>query len=96
MEAVKDRIQTQLGFARRLSDGLPKIVKSEGALGYDACYVAGILCTVVTQLADNLVSFHNKAKEATIVNAVNKLAISALFTRGLPLCIVMIGTLSGT
>lgn len=34
MEAVKVRVQTQLGFARGLSDGLPKFVKSEGVLGY--------------------------------------------------------------
>lgn len=33
-EAVKVRVQTQPGFARGLSDGLPKLVKSEGALGY--------------------------------------------------------------
>lgn len=34
MEAVKVRVQTQPGFARGLSDGLPKFVRSEGALGY--------------------------------------------------------------
>jgi solute carrier family 25 phosphate transporter 3 len=34
MEAVKVRVQTQPGFARGLGDGLPKLVKSEGALGY--------------------------------------------------------------
>ena len=34
MEAVKVRVQTQPGFARGLSDGFPKFVKSEGALGY--------------------------------------------------------------
>ncbi|KAJ6827889.1 mitochondrial phosphate carrier protein 3, mitochondrial [Iris pallida] len=33
MEAVKVRIQTQPGFARGLSDGLPKFVKAEGAMG---------------------------------------------------------------
>ena len=33
-EAVKVRVQTQPGFAKGLSDGLPKFVKSEGALGY--------------------------------------------------------------
>ena len=33
-EAVKVRVQTQPGFARGLSDGLPKFVRSEGALGY--------------------------------------------------------------
>lgn len=32
-EAVKVRVQTQPGFARGLSDGLPKFVRSEGALG---------------------------------------------------------------
>lgn len=35
-EAVKVRIQTQPGFAKGLSDGLPKFVKSEGALGYES------------------------------------------------------------
>ena len=33
MEAVKVRVQTQPGFARGLSDGLPKFVKSEGVAG---------------------------------------------------------------
>lgn len=33
-EAVKVRVQTQPGFARGLSDGLPKFVKAEGAAGY--------------------------------------------------------------
>lgn len=34
-EAVKVRVQTQPGFAKGLSDGLPKFVKTQGALGYD-------------------------------------------------------------
>ena len=33
MEAIKVRVQTQLGFARGLSDGLPKFVKAEGYSG---------------------------------------------------------------
>lgn len=33
-EAVKVRVQTQPGFARGLSDGLPKIIRNEGASGY--------------------------------------------------------------
>nr|CAB3501333.1 unnamed protein product [Digitaria exilis] len=37
MEAVKIRVQTQPGFARCLTDGLPKIVQSEGAFGYRCC-----------------------------------------------------------
>lgn len=32
-EAVKVRVQTQPGFARGLSDGLPKFVRAEGASG---------------------------------------------------------------
>lgn len=32
-EAVKVRVQTQPGFAKGLSDGMPKFVKAEGAMG---------------------------------------------------------------
>ncbi|KAK4256893.1 hypothetical protein QN277_006556 [Acacia crassicarpa] len=146
MEAVKVRVQTQPGFARGLSDGLPKFVKAEGALGlykglvplwgrqipytmmkfasfemvvemfykyvipkpkeqcsknvqlgvsFAAGYVAGVFCAVVSHPADNLVSFLNNAKGATVGDAVNKLGLWGLFTRGLPLRIVMIGTLTG-
>ncbi|WOL20023.1 mitochondrial phosphate carrier protein 3, mitochondrial-like [Canna indica] len=145
-EAVKVRVQTQPGFARGLSDGLPKIVKSEGALGLykglvplwgrqipytmmkfvsfetivemiykyyiptpkDQCskslqlgvsfaggYAAGILCAIVSHPADNLVSFFNNAKGATVGDAMKKLGLWGLFTRGLPLRIVMVGTLTG-
>ncbi|KAJ0704430.1 putative mitochondrial phosphate carrier protein Pic2/Mir1 [Helianthus annuus] len=132
MEAVKVRVQTQPGFARGLGDGLPKFVRSEGALGLykglvplwgrqipcnmpslhqrtsaaNHCnlesvllvpggYVAGVLCAVVSHPADNLVSFLNNAKGASVGDAVKKLGLWGLFTRGLPLCIVMIGTLTG-
>ncbi|BBH00574.1 phosphate transporter 3 [Prunus dulcis] len=180
-EAVKVRVQTQPGFARGLSDGLPKFVKSEGALGLykgivplwgrqipcnfniflydlkgvfhgtvctiqgtlfknesdtmmkfasfetivemlykyaiprpkDQCskslqlgvsfaggYVAGVFCAIVSHPADNLVSFLNNAKGATVGDvsaamAVKKIGLVGLFTRGLPLRIVMIGTLTG-
>lgn len=146
MEAVKVRVQTQPGFARGLSDGLPKFVKSEGAAGLykglvplwgrqipytmmkfasfetivemmykyaipkpkDQCsktlqlgvsfaggYVAGVFCAIVSHPADNLVSFLNNAKGATAGDAVKQLGLWGLFTRGLPLRIVMIGTLTG-
>ncbi|KAK7852837.1 mitochondrial phosphate carrier protein 3 [Quercus suber] len=117
-EAVKVRVQTQPGFARGLSDGLPKFVKSEGYGGYaNQCYTrewflsgdvrfhlgvsfaggyaAGVFCALVSHPADNLVSFLNNAKGATVSDAVNKLGVMGLFTRGLPLRIVMIGTLTG-
>ncbi|KAF2301814.1 hypothetical protein GH714_029513 [Hevea brasiliensis] len=145
-EAVKVRVQTQPGFARGMADGLPKFVKSEGALGLykglvplwgrqipytmmkfasfetiveliykhaiptpkDQCskplqlgisfaggYIAGVFCAIVSHPADNLVSFLNNAKGATVGDAVKKLGLWGLFTRGLPLRIVMIGTLTG-
>ncbi|TYI05344.1 hypothetical protein ES332_A10G081700v1 [Gossypium tomentosum] len=145
-EAVKVRVQTQPGFARGLSDGLPKFVRSEGAVGLykgivplwgrqipytmmkfasfetivemiykygiptpkEQCskslqlgvsfaggYVAGVFCAIVSHPADNLVSFLNNAKGATVGDAVKKLGLWGLFTRGLPLRIVMIGTLTG-
>ncbi|KAH7577139.1 hypothetical protein JRO89_XS01G0210500 [Xanthoceras sorbifolium] len=132
-EAVKVRVQTQPGFARGLSDGLPKFVKSEGTLGLykglvplwgrqipytmmkfvsfetivemiykyaipnpkDQCskqlqlgvsfaggYVAGVLCAFVSHPADNLVSFLNNAKGATVGDAVKKLGLWGLPTTG--------------
>uniref|UniRef100_A0A9I9D8D9 Mitochondrial phosphate carrier protein 3, mitochondrial-like n=1 Tax=Cucumis melo TaxID=3656 RepID=A0A9I9D8D9_CUCME len=145
-EAVKVRVQTQPGFARGLSDGLPKFVRSEGALGlykgivplwgrqipytmmkfatfenlveliykhaiskpktecssalqlgvsFAGGYIAGVSCAIVSHPADNLVSFLNNAKGATVGEAIQKLGLWGLFTRGLPLRIVMIGTLTG-
>ncbi|KAE8693981.1 Phosphate carrier protein [Hibiscus syriacus] len=146
MEAVKVRVQTQPGFARGLSDGLPKFLQAEGFGGLfkgivplwgrqipytmmkfasfetivellykhaiptpkDKCskplqlgvsfaggYIAGVFCAIVSHPADNLVSFLNNAKGATVGDAVKKMGLWGLFTRGLPLRIVMIGTLTG-
>lgn len=58
-------------------------------------YVAGIFCAIVSHPADNLVSFLNNAKGASIGDAVKKIGMWGMFTRGLPLRIVMIGTLTG-
>lgn len=88
-------------------------------------YIAGVFCAVVSHPADNLVSFLNNAKGATVGDvslkqkilqfgntdvyclpllkqitvafsqAVKKLGLWGLFTRGLPLRIFMIGTLTG-
>ncbi|KAE8793760.1 Phosphate carrier protein, mitochondrial [Hordeum vulgare] len=146
MEAVKVRIQTQPGFARCLTDGLPKLVRSEGAFGLykgivplwgrqipytmmkfacfetivemvykhavpkpkDQCskplqlavsfaggYIAGVLCAAVSHPADNLVSFLNNAKGGTVADAITTIGLWGLFTRGLPLRIIMVGTLTG-
>ncbi|KAM5559853.1 hypothetical protein ABKV19_021171 [Rosa sericea] len=62
-----------------------------------ACgYEAGVFCAVVSHPADNLVSILNNAKGATVSDAVKNLGVWGLFTRGLPLRIVMIGTLTGS
>lgn len=146
MEAVKVRVQTERGFARGLSDGLPKIVRAEGFAGLykgivplwgrqipytmmkfatfeniveqiyknampkpkDQCsnseqlgvsfvggYLAGIFCAIVSHPADNLVSFLNNSQGGTVGDAVKKLGLWGLFTRGLPLRILMVGTLTG-
>uniref|UniRef100_A0A0D9VS83 Uncharacterized protein n=1 Tax=Leersia perrieri TaxID=77586 RepID=A0A0D9VS83_9ORYZ len=133
MEAVKVRVQTQPGFARCLTDGLPKMVQSEGfikdyflfgvakfltivelvykhavpkpkdecskplqlAVSFAGGYIAGVLCAAISHPADNLVSFLNNAKGATMADAVRTLGVWGLFTRGLPLRIIMVGTLTG-
>ncbi|KAG8388133.1 hypothetical protein BUALT_Bualt02G0094200 [Buddleja alternifolia] len=145
-EAIKVRVQTQPGFARGLVDGLPKIIRAEGASGlykgivplwgrqipytmmkfatfeniveaiyknviptpkeqcsktlqlgvsFTGGYIAGVFCAFISHPADNLVSFLNNAKGATVGDAVNKLGLWGLCTRGLPLRIFMIGTLTG-
>lgn len=154
MEAVKVRVQTQPGFARGLSDGLPKIVRSEGVHGLfkglvplwgrqipckslssgkcsvikmkillktlelladtmmkfatfentveliykkvmptpkEECsesvqlgvsfaggYIAGIFCAVISHPADNLVSFLNNSKGATVTDVSETLYKSLL------------------
>lgn len=34
-EAVKVRVQTKPGYAKGISDGLPKFIKADGVSGYD-------------------------------------------------------------
>ncbi|CAA6660019.1 unnamed protein product [Spirodela intermedia] len=118
MEPVKVRVQMQPGFARGLSYGLPKFVRSEGVLGlykglgplwdaryHDQCskslqlgvsftggYVAGFFCAIVSHPSDNLVSFLNNAEGATVGDV--KARTMGLFSRGLPLRIVIIGILT--
>lgn len=64
-------------------------------ISFSAGYIAGIACALISHPADNLVSFLNNAKGATVSQAVSEMGMLALFTRGLPLRIVMIGTLTG-
>nr|PNR51347.1 hypothetical protein PHYPA_010533 [Physcomitrium patens] len=77
---------------------VPKSEVSSGTqlgISFTAGYIAGVACAVISHPADNLVSFLNKSKEATVSGAVKQMGVKALFTRGLPLRIIMIGTLTG-
>lgn len=64
-------------------------------VSFAAGYIAGVFCAIVSHPADNLVSYLNNAKGATVSQAVESIGWVGLFTRGLPLRIVMIGTLTG-
>lgn len=64
-------------------------------VSFAAGYIAGVLCAVVSHPADNLVSKLNSTKGMTVGQIANEMGWVALFTRGLPLRIVMIGTLTG-
>jgi solute carrier family 25 phosphate transporter 3 len=145
-EAVKVKVQTQPGFAKGLSDGMPKLISQEGVGGlfkglaplwgrqipytmmkfacfentvvalykyvvpkpkeqctkteqlgvsFAAGYIAGVFCAVVSQPADNLVSKLNSTPGATVGSIVSEMGPLALMTRGLPLRIIMVGTLTG-
>uniref|UniRef100_A0A0E0B3T5 Uncharacterized protein n=1 Tax=Oryza glumipatula TaxID=40148 RepID=A0A0E0B3T5_9ORYZ len=65
-------------------------------VSFGSGYIAGVFCAAVSHPADNLVSFLNNSKGATVGDAVKHLGLWGLFTRGLPLRILMIGTLTGT
>lgn len=60
-----------------------------------AGYIAGVFCAVVSHPADNLVSKMNAEKGAKMGDIIKEVGWFGLFTRGLPLRIIMIGTLTG-
>jgi solute carrier family 25 phosphate transporter 3 len=64
-------------------------------VSFAAGYIAGVFCAVVSHPADNLVSKLNAQKGASAGDIIKEMGWMALFTRGLPLRIVMIGTLTG-
>ncbi|CAN6196167.1 unnamed protein product [Urochloa humidicola] len=64
-------------------------------VSFGSGYIAGVFCAAVSHPADNLVSFLNNSKGATVGDAVKNLGLMGLFTRGLPLRILMVGTLTG-
>eukprot|EP00245_Coleochaete_scutata_P012162 TRINITY_DN4682_c0_g1_i1.p1 TRINITY_DN4682_c0_g1~~TRINITY_DN4682_c0_g1_i1.p1 ORF type:complete len:373 (+),score=45.56 TRINITY_DN4682_c0_g1_i1:102-1220(+) len=64
-------------------------------VSFAAGYIAGVFCAIVSHPADNLVSYLNNKKGATVSQAVSEMGYLSLLTRGLPLRILMIGTLTG-
>ena len=64
-------------------------------VSFAAGYIAGVFCAVVSHPADNLVSKLNATKGVSAGQIVKEMGWVALMTRGLPLRIVMIGTLTG-
>lgn len=60
-----------------------------------AGYIAGVFCAIVSHPADNLVSKLNKSKDATIGGVIKEMGWYKLFTQGIGLRIIMIGTLTG-
>ena len=65
------------------------------AVSFAAGYIAGVFCAIVSHPADNLVSKLNASADATTGSVIKEMGIWGLMTRGLPLRIVMIGTLTG-
>ena len=80
--------------------GMPKpkseCTKSEQlGVSFLAGYIAGVFCAVVSHPADNLVSKMNQKAGTPASEIIAEMGLYNLFTRGLPLRIVMIGTLTG-
>lgn len=64
-------------------------------VSFAAGYIAGVSSAAVSHPADNLISLLNNCKGTTVRHAIKKMGVVALFTRGLPLRILMVGTLTG-
>lgn len=60
-----------------------------------ACVAAGVLCAVVSQPADNMVSKLSSNPTATMGSVMSEMGMVKLATVGLPLRILMVGTLTG-
>ncbi|KAH7307376.1 hypothetical protein KP509_22G055900 [Ceratopteris richardii] len=69
-------------------------VLTQLGISFTSGYIAGVGCAVVSHPADNLVSFLNNSKGATVAQAMKEMGMWTLFTRGLPLRIAMVGTLT--
>ncbi|KAL9464810.1 hypothetical protein AB3S75_002417 [Citrus x aurantiifolia] len=104
-EAIKVQVQAQPHFAKGLADGIPKLYASEGIFGTKedcsktqqlgvtciAGYAAGSFGSFISNPADNIVaSLYNK-KADSLMLAVKKIGLISLFTRSLPIRIMLVG-----
>ncbi|KAK1091326.1 Cu/Pi carrier [Friedmanniomyces endolithicus] len=109
LEAVKVRMQTTIPpFATGTLNGINKIVSTEGVAGkgaqtgvaFTGGYLAGILCAIVSHPADVMVSKLNsnrlpgEGSGAAVSRIYKDIGFGGLWN-GLPVRIVMIGTLTG-
>ncbi|EFH62199.1 pentatricopeptide repeat-containing protein [Arabidopsis lyrata subsp. lyrata] len=118
---VKRVITTQPGFARGMSYGFPKFIKSEGLGGlykgigplWGVRFLLQNVIRKTTFVTDTMMKFasfetivemiykyaiprpKDQCSKGLQLGAVKKIGLLGLFTRGLPLRIVMIGTLTG-
>ena len=64
-------------------------------VSFAAGYIAGVFCAVVSHPADNLVSKLNADSRNTIGSVFREMGLTGLIFRGLPMRILMVGTLTG-
>lgn len=65
------------------------------AVSFAAGYIAGVFCAIVSHPADNLVSKLNADQTYTVGSIIREMGILGLIFRGLPMRILMVGTLTG-
>ncbi|GLJ36597.1 hypothetical protein SUGI_0735720 [Cryptomeria japonica] len=64
-------------------------------VSFAAGYIAGVSSAVVSQPADNLFSILSCSSGVCVIDAIKNIGVVGLFTRGLPLRILMVGTMTG-
>eukprot|EP00850_Spirogloea_muscicola_P022194 SM000282S10597 [mRNA] locus=s282:40699:42989:+ [translate_table: standard] len=87
------KFKNNAGLIRGVTAGAPRGLQL--GVSFVSGYIAGIFSTVVSQPADNIVSLMNKGPGLSASDAIKQLGLQKLFTRGLPLRLVQIGTLTG-
>ncbi|KAK3430180.1 hypothetical protein EUGRSUZ_E01710 [Eucalyptus grandis] len=106
-EAVKIRVQAQSHFSKGLVDGFPKVYASKGPSRAVSMvmfstfehsvdflypgYVAGYVGSFVSNPANNIVASINNKKADSLMPAIRNIKVANLFTRSLPIRIILVG-----